>query len=174
MIQTIVAAIAFLLAAIWEAHIVSFLPAWASVYPLWPLVVVGLSLESDRVKLMAGLLLALMWQEAARPDSLPPISWLWIPLLFVGAWSLQIWFSHRSTWSAFVVVILGRLVWIIARAIDLSSFHPDSATWKAQLWQWALILLWDAVLVATLLKTVLFFSRRLGPYLPRFARHDQL
>lgn len=174
MFSALVGACAFLLAAIWETHVAPFLPGWAGLYPVWPLVVVGLSLETDRVKLACGLMLALLWEEAVRPTGTPALPWLWVPLLVLGAWSLRLLFSHRSTWSAFVLVVAGRLVWLIARIIDLSSYGPDAATWKAQAVCWGIIIAWDLLLVGVLLKAILFVSRRLGPYLPRFAPRDHL
>lgn len=174
MIQTFFGALLFLFAAIWETHITSFLPSWALIYPLWPLTVVCLCLESDRIKLAIGLIFALVWQEIARPLSVPPLFWLWLPLMALASWLLRIWLSHRSMWSAIVLAMIGRSVWVMARAIDLRAFHPDGAVWKAQAWQWGTILLWDIVLVVIFLQIALFLSRRLSPYLPRFLHRDRV
>ena len=174
MIQTVFGVVFFLLAAIWETHIAIFLPAWAQLFPIWPLVVVCVCLDSSRIKLAAGLMLALVWQELARPATLPPINWVWIPLMALASWLLQIWLSHRSLWSALVLVLFGRLVWIMVRIVDFAAYHPTWDIWKDQLRLWASMLLWDVLLVLVMLQVTLFLSKRLAPYLPRFLTRDRV
>lgn len=174
MIQAILGGILFLFAAIWETHVASFLPWYATIYPLWALTVVGLCLESDRMKLGTGLVLALIWEEIARPASTTPIIWLWLLLTVLASWLLRIWLSHRSMWSAVILVVFGRLVWVFVRTIDLQSFSSPELIWKGQMGEWAIMLFWDIVLVVVLLKTALVLSRALSPYLPRFSKRDQI
>lgn len=174
MVSAVLGAILFLLAAIWEAHAVAFLPAWLGFLPLWPCVVIALCLESEPVRVAAALALALVWRTLAAPDSVPPLFWVWLPLLFGSFWLLRVWLSHRSIWSALVLVFLGRLVWVGIRLLDLSRFSSEIPVWQGELQAWGIAFAWDVAFILIGLPLILALNRRLSPYLPRFVRRDRL
>ncbi len=163
----------FLFAAIWEAHAVPFLPLWAGWMPLWPCVVIALCLEAPPMRVAAALGVALVWRQLALPVGTTPLFWVWFPLLFLSFWLLRVWLSHRSLWSALVLVVLGRLVWVGLRLLDLSRFASDLPAWRGELPAWGVLFAWDAACVMIGLPLALGLGRRLAPYLPRFGTRDR-
>lgn len=174
MLAILFGGLSFLLAAIWESHIVAFLPAWAGWMPLWPCVVIALCLEARLPRIAVALGLALTWRQLALPVGTPPLFWVWLPLLFVAFWLLRVWLSHRSLWSALVLVFLGRLVWVGMRLFDLSRFSSETPVWQLELRSWGVLFAWDAACVMIGLPLALALGRRLSPYLPRLMARDRL
>lgn len=166
--------LAFFLAALWEAHVFVFLPWWASLSPLWGIVVIGLCLEADLVRLAAGLCAALVWEELVRPMGVPPIAWIWLPLLFVSFWLLRVWLSHRSLLSVLVLTVFGRLVWILFRLWDVLGVSMERVPWKEEMMLWGALIAWDALFTVTAFLVVSALSKWLSPFMPRFSDRNRL
>ena len=158
----------FLAAAVWEAHVAAFLPSWAGLFPLWPLTVLTLCLETDRWLAAAWLAVALAWEELARPASLPPSAWAWVPLFAVSAWLLRVRLSHRSLWSALVLVAFGRAVWIAAHAAQAAFGASRALPWGQAFLGWLGLLGWDLAFTTVAFPLALRFAKRAPGERPSF------
>ncbi|MBP7005954.1 hypothetical protein KBB27_02430 [Patescibacteria group bacterium] len=174
MIAVLVGALAFFLAALWETHVAVFLPVSASLFPLWGVVVVGLCLESDLLKLGTGLVFALTWEELLRPVGILPISWIWLPLMFGAFWLLRVWLSHRSLLSALVLTLFGRCVWVLFRAWEVARVTTEQPVWGKEGLLWLSMLIWDVVFVTVVFLLMNTITKRLSPYMPSFSHRSRL
>lgn len=174
MIAVFVGALTFFLAALWETHVAVFLPLWANLFPLWGVVVVGLCLESDLLKLGTGLMLALTWEELLRPMEILPIFWIWLPLMFGAFWLLRVWLSHRSLLSALVLTFFGRSAWVLFRVWEVAHITTEQSVWGKEGLLWLSMLIWDMVFVTVVFLLASTLTKRLSPYMPHFSDRNRL